>query len=335
MTMSGSGAGRSRGGKTIRHKATGMALLLDIRDPLWMKEEDLRDFLTPLLPGTRIRTKSSDRVDPDVIMLATVKLHPGLVATLPNLKLVQKLGAGVDGIVRDPDLPTHVRVTRLRPDTPAQEIAEYCVAYVLRDQRNLLFHAAKAANHSWKQIAPRRSPDTTVGVLGLGHIGARTARYFSSLGFRVLGWSRSEKRIEGVECRHGDEALREILPFCDYVASVLPSTARTGDLFDADRFAIMKPGAVLINVGRGTVVDEPALARALMDGELAGAVLDVFQQEPLSQDSSLWNAPGLMVTGHVAAHSRPADIAVIFRENYRRYCAGETLEYLIDFERGY
>ena len=176
---------------------------------------------------------------------------------------------------------------RLRPDAPAHEIAEYCVAYVLRDQRNLRFHDDKATQNAWQQKAPRRTPDTCVGVLGLGHIGSRTAHYFAALGFRVIGWSRSPKTIEGVDCRHGDAALAELLPDCDYIASVLPSTPNTRDLFDADRLSSLKPGAVLINVGRGDLIVEEDLISALDAGSLGGAVLDVLPQGTASSRPSI------------------------------------------------
>ena len=192
-----------------------------------MTEEDLRDQLKPLLPNVPIYCNDAGEHSDQVIMLATVSLQSGVSASLPHLRLVQKLGAGVDSIVSDPNLADNVRVTRLRPEAPAREIAEYCLAYVLRDQRNMDFHRLHQAKAQWAQCAPRKTPQTTVGILGLGHIGGRTASTFSSLGFRVLGWSRSPKSIPGVACHHGTEALNSLLSKCDYVASILPSTPST------------------------------------------------------------------------------------------------------------
>ncbi len=227
-----------------------MALLIDIRDPLWMTEESLRDYLQPLLPGVPIHCCDAGEHKDEIQMLVVISLYPGVSEGLPNLKLVQKLGAGVETIARDPSLARDVRVTRLKPQAPAQEIAEYCVAYVLREQRNMGFHEHHQSNSSWTQMPPRKSPSTKVGVLGLGHIGSQTARAFAALGFEVLGWSRSPKDIEGIECLYGSEALPVLLSQCDYVASILPSTDETVNLFDAAMLANMKPSAMIINAGR-------------------------------------------------------------------------------------
>ena len=164
-----------------------------------------------------------------------------MAAQLPALQLVQKLGAGVETIMRATDLPPQVRVARLKPQLAAQEIAEYCIAYVLRDQRQLLRYEADAHAKRWDPVPPKQAGKTTVGVLGLGHIGAEVARRFALLDFRVLGWSRSPKSIEGVACSAGLDTLPDLLAACDHVISVLPATPETRDLFDARRLAQMKP----------------------------------------------------------------------------------------------
>ena len=235
-----------------------MALLIDIRQPDWMTEEALRDELAPLLPGVTIHCGPLDAIPEDaplddVRMIAVIGLHRGVVERLPALELVQKLGAGVDGIVSRPELPEGVRVARLAPDAPADEIAEYCLAYVLRGQRNMARHEADQAARRWMPLAPKPRAETRVAVLGLGHIGGRTAALFSRLGFRVLGWSRSLKSLPGVECHAGTDALPGVLAQADYVAAILPSTLETTDLFDAAMLGAMKPGATLINAGRGEV----------------------------------------------------------------------------------
>ena len=132
-----------------------MALLIDVNLPEWMTDEDLRRDVLSILPGTDIRVYS-DMGDPsDIEMLAVSQLRPELASQLPNLKLIQKLGAGVETMVGNPDLPAHVRITRLKPDAPAQEIAEFCLAYILREQRNMRFHDKRQAECAWDSIAPR------------------------------------------------------------------------------------------------------------------------------------------------------------------------------------
>lgn len=311
-----------------------MALLIDVQAPEWMSNEELRDFLRPLLPGVDIRCAPELGEASQIEMLAGVKLAPGMARALPNLRLVQKLGAGVDGFVGDPDLAPRVRVARLKPDTAAQEISEYCVAYVLREQRNLRFHAERQGARAWEVRPPRRTPETTVGVLGLGHIGGRTARAFAALNFRVLGWSRGAKAIEGVDCRHGPAALNPLLGACDYVASVLPSTAATRDLFDRKTLSAMKPGAWLLNVGRGDLIVEADLLAALDSGRLAGAVLDVFRREPLPAAHPFWDHPKVTITPHVSGWRLTGGLEDV-AENYRRLRAGRPLLHEVDRKAGY
>ncbi|NNE22393.1 MAG: glyoxylate/hydroxypyruvate reductase A [Rhizobiales bacterium] len=311
-----------------------MALLLDIRQENWMREEDLRDELAPHLPGVPIYCSFDEAAADKVVMLASIKLYPGVAAGLPNLQLVQKLGAGVDAIVADPDLKPAVRVTRLKPDAPAREIAEFCLAYVLREQRNMLFHQANAAMGQWVEREPRETLKTTVGVLGLGHIGGRTAKMFAGLEFNVIGWSRTPRQIDGIDCRAGDNALPGMLGECDYVASILPSTPQTRGLFDAELLTHMKPGSVIINAGRGDLIVEDDLIAALDADRLGGAVLDVASEEPLPEDSPLWRHPKVTVTPHVSGWHLDSLVPDVV-ENYKRLMDGKPLMNEVDRAAGY
>ncbi len=311
-----------------------MSLLIDVGMPEWMEDADLRKDVLELLPDADVRLIADMGKSEDIRVLATTRLRPDLPRQLPNLELVQKLGAGVDTMVSHPDLPEHVRITRLKPDAPAREIAEYCVAYVLRDQRNMNFHAANQTKGFWEAIAPRRTPETTVGVLGMGHIGGRTAKMLAGLEFKVIGWSRSPKYTEGIDCRWGADALPDLLGECDYVCSILPSTELTRGLFDQNILSAMKPGAVLINAGRGDLVVENDLIAALNAGAPGHAVLDVVPVEPLPSEHPFWSHSNITITPHVSGwHLGDAlkDVA----ENYRRLIAGEPLLHEVDRARGY
>ena len=311
-----------------------MALLIDIGMRGWMKESELVEEVRSHFPGADIRTRANLGDPAQIRMLAVSSLAPDLPAQLPNLELVQKLGAGVETIVNHPALPPHVRVARLKPVAPAHQIAEYCLAYILRFQRNMAAHEAAQTRRAWEPIEPRFTPDTTVGVLGLGHIGGYTASLMHHVGFRVLGWARSAKSIDGVECRHGANALALMLGECDYVAAILPSTTATRGLFDAQLMNTMKTGSILINAGRGDLIDEAALINCLDHGPLAGAVLDVLNTEPLPPENPLWAHPDVTITPHVSGwHLGDAlqDVA----ENYRRLMNGTALLHEVDRARGY
>lgn len=311
-----------------------MALLVDVGMPEWMEDEALRSDILGRVPDADVRLCDDMGNADEIEMAAVIRLRPELPGQLPNLKLIQKLGAGVDTIVSNPNLPEHVRITRLKPDAPAREIAEFCVAYVLREQRNMAFHEEKERQGIREAIPPRYTPETAVGVLGLGHIGGRTARMFAGLGFKVIGWSRSPKHTEDVDCRQGLDALKPMLGECDYICSILPSTPETRGLFNADILAATKQGAVIVNAGRGDLVVQGDLLASLDSGHLGGAVLDVVVPEPLPSDHPYWQHPKVTVTPHVSGwHLDDAlkDVA----ENYRRLMAREPLLHEVDRVRGY
>lgn len=311
-----------------------MALLIDVGHGGWMSAEEIREEIRAHAPDADIRVRGAPGDRAGVRMLAVSRLDPDLPAQLPDLQLVQKLGAGVETIVAHPALPAHIRVARLKPEAPAREIAEYCLAYILRAQRNMAFHDAEQAARRWSPAAPRVTSDTAVGVLGLGHIGGRCAALLRDLGFRVKGWSRAPRALAGIDCRHGAAALPQLLGECDHVCAILPSTPRTRGLFGPALLAAMKPGATLLNAGRGDLIDEAALLAALDGGAPGRAVLDVTAAEPLPADSPLWAHPRVTITPHVSGwHLGDAfrDVA----ENYRRLMAGAPLLHEIDRARGY
>ncbi|WP_164659716.1 glyoxylate/hydroxypyruvate reductase A [Tropicibacter sp. Alg240-R139] len=311
-----------------------MALLIDIGISGWMTEQELADQVRAAMPEADVRLSTDVGNPEDITMMAVVSLNGDRPTEFPNLQLVQKLGAGVETIVKHPGLPDHVRVTRLKPDAPAREIAEWFLAYILRAQRNMDKHDSDQAISTWSPVEPRYTPDTVVGVLGLGHIGSRSACMLRDIGFQVKGWSRSPKDIEGVECHHGYDALPGLLGACDFVCAILPSTTETIGLFDGDLLAAMKPGAQLLNAGRGDLIVEPALMAALDAGQFDSAVLDVVSEEPLPSDNPLWTHSKVVITPHVSGwHLGEAlkDVA----ENYRRLTAGEPLLHEVDRDRGY
>ena len=225
-------------------------------------------------------------------------------------------------------------VCRLKPDAPAREIAEYFAAHVLGRLQHTGRYRAQAARGEWIQHPPGQCRGSTVAVLGLGHIGAVVADIFVRLGFRVLGWSRTLKDLPGVAAYSGPEELDAVLGEADFVASVLPSTPETIGLFDAARLARLKPGAVLMNAGRGDLVVEEDLLRALDADDLAGAVLDVFASEPLPPDHPFWRHPAVTVTPHVSGWHLDEGLDDV-AENYRRLVAGQPLLHEVDRAAGY
>lgn len=311
-----------------------MALLVNIGHDGWYTDTDLAAELRALEPGADIRTLDAPGDMAEITMLAVSGLDPELPASLPNLALVQKLGAGVETIVAHPALAPHVQVARLKPLEPAREIAQFCLTYVLMGQRNVAAHADSQSRAAWEPLEPRQNHKTRVGVLGLGHIGGETAKLMRDLGFDVHGWSRSAKELQGVTCHHGAEALEPMLGSCDYICAILPSTEETRGLINAQRLAAMKPGATFINAGRGDLVEEAALIADLDRGHLGQAVLDVLCTEPLPASDPLWAHPKVTITPHVSGWHLGEALADVM-ENYRRLGAKEDLLHAVDRARGY
>lgn len=311
-----------------------MALLIDIKQSSWMTDEQLRDVLQPLYPSADIRCAAAPGNPNDIEMLAVSTYHRGEALGYPNLKLIQKTGAGVETILADSSIPDQVQVARLRSDVPALEMAEYCLAAVLQEQRHFRQYRDNQAASCWQAMAPRESNKTTVAVLGLGSIGCLTANRFLDNRFKVIGWSRSPKQIKGVDCYFGADQLLAVLAVADYVVSILPVTPETIQLFDRQKFSKMKKGAVLINVGRGDLVNENDLLQALDKGELAHAILDVMQIEPLPKTSPLWTHSAITLTPHVSGWHLGDSVNDI-AENFRRLESDQPLLHLVDRQLGY
>jgi glyoxylate/hydroxypyruvate reductase A len=311
-----------------------MALLIDIKQPGWMEDEVLQVDLQKVYPQGDIRSASNPGNLDEIRMIAVSTYETGQALRYPNLKLVQKIGAGVNGILDDRTLPESIQVARLKTETPAHEMAEFSLACVLQEQRHLRQYRDNQARWRWQAEVPRQAEETTVAVLGLGLIGSTTARRFVDNRFKVIGWSRTQKELPGIECYFGEEQFPTVLQVADYVVSILPSTPETAGLFNAEIFPLMKPRAVLINCGRGDLINEVDLIEALDNNLLETAILDVMQTEPLPVNSLMWQHPDIVLTPHVSGwHLGDAvnDIA----ENLRRLDTGEPLLHLVDRELGY
>jgi len=311
-----------------------LALLIDIKHPDWLTDEELRAELLPHCPGADIRIAADPGNADEIEMITVSGYEPGEALRYPNLKLIQKTGAGVNNILADPQLPAAVQVTRLDASNSGAEMAEYALAYVLQEQRHLRQYHQQQARSEWISYPPRKAAETTVAVLGLGRIGQLVAKRFVDNGFRAVGWSRGAKSLENVDCFSGEDGLHQALARSEYVISVLPSTPETRQMFNLELFRRFNPHSMLINVGRGDLVDEVELMRALDDGLLAGAVLDVMSKEPLPADHPLWLHPKIQLTPHISGYHL-GDATLDIAENYRRLQSGEPLLHLVDRGRGY
>ncbi len=272
----------------------------------------------------------------DVEVMLALRPPRGEWERARRLRLVQLPGAGVDSLLPDPGLPEGVRVANAR-GIHEPEMAEFTLALILALAKRIPRAAAQQGRREWKMYAGLRLDGATVGILGLGAIGHSVARRCKALGMRVIGTRRSAEPLEAVDEVLGPEGTRRVLAESDVVVVVLPLTPETRGSIDAEALAAMKHRGLLVNVARGGIVDEAALARALEEGRLGGAAVDVFEEEPLPATSPLWAARNALVTPHVAGLARDymSRVGRIFFENIRRLEKGEPLLNEVDRSRGY
>ncbi|MDO9708303.1 2-hydroxyacid dehydrogenase [Paracraurococcus lichenis] len=274
---------------------------------------------------------------PDSIDYALVwDPDPGCLARMARLRVIFGSGAGVDGILLDPDLPRHVPLVRMAIPEATQRMGEFCcwaVLSLLKDARRM---AIAQAARDWDYFeAPGRADLTTVGIMGLGTMGARSAAMLQGIGFRTIGWSRRRKDLPGVESYAGEAELPAFLARTDILVCLLPATPETRRIIRAETLALLPRGAGYVGVGRGMHHDLGDILAALDSGQLSGAMLDVFETEPLPADHPLWAHPRATITPHVASLPTRLERAGYVARSIAGFERGEALPNLYDPARGY
>jgi glyoxylate/hydroxypyruvate reductase A len=295
-----------------------------------------------LEPGLDLRV-APDIGRPEDIDTALVWQPPaGLLRTLPGLRLIVSVGAGVDALVQDPTLPDVPLVRFVDPDLTGR-MAEYVTLQVLYHQRRMTEFRALQARKMWQYLPEAPAREVRVGLMGLGVLGRAAAEALKPFGYRLRGWSRTPKAVPGMDCFSGLPQLDAFLAGTDILAVLLPLTPETRGLLSRGLLhklsrtgrSPLLPGPVLINAGRGGLQIDADIAAALEAGELYAASLDVFETEPLPAASPLWQHPRVVVTPHNAAESTPAAIARYALRQRRAQQSGTALENLVDRGRGY
>ncbi|BAI73242.1 glyoxylate reductase (NADP+) [Azospirillum sp. B510] len=296
--------------------------------------EDWRREIARHLPDLEMRVWPETGDIADIEVAVVWKPPAGMLATLPNLKLIVSLGAGVEPILEDPALPD-LPLVRMVAEGLTVDMAGYVVFQVLYWHRLMDEYAALQAGARWEQLDHRPASEVTVGFLGMGELGVASARTLRTLDYRLMGWSRSPKSVEGVESFSGPDGLAAMLPRCDLLVCLLPLTDETRGILNATLFAALPKGAVVINAARGGHLVEPDLIDALDGGHLRGASLDVFATEPLPADHPLWRHPKVRVTPHVAGVTHPSRCVDQVAAAVTALREGRPLPNLVDRGRGY
>jgi phosphoglycerate dehydrogenase-like enzyme len=312
--------------------------------PAWFGQRLSEEF-----PQLQITQRDNyDGVEKDLReaeIVFTLSLRPEQFAAAPKLRWIHAPSAAVHQLLF-PELVNSEVVVTNSSEVHGPVVAEHVMGLIFALAKKIPQAVALQQKRLWGQEAmwnegahPREISGATLGLIGVGSIGRRVAQMASAMGMRVLAVREhvEKGRPDGVEAVFGPASLDEMLRQSDYVVVAAPLITATQRLINAERLAVMKPEACLINVGRGAQVDDAALVEALRSRRIAGAALDVFEREPLPQDSPLWKAENLLITPHTAGLTdrlwqRQYEV---FSDNLRRYLAGQRLRYVVDKQKGY
>jgi glyoxylate/hydroxypyruvate reductase A len=298
--------------------------------------ETWRARLSPHLPSDEtlvLATQLTDKRAVDIALAANPRW--GELASFPNLRFVQSLWAGVDGMLGDPTLPEHITLARLVDPAMAQSMAEGAIAAVLYLHRQFPAYLRQQAKHTWRQLPQPVSARSSVGVLGFGKMGEPVAQGLAALGFPVYAWGLRPRAQASVDHSWGAAGLEEVLAKARILINLLPLTAATAGILNAELFRRLPAGAALINLGRGGHLRDEDLLAALQTQHLSHAVLDVFHHEPLPADHPFWSHPQVTVLPHVAASTDPESAAPIAAQNIAAFRAGRPLTGLVSRSEGY
>lgn len=309
-----------------------MAIL--IMNPMRGTVDVWKEALAKVLPKEDVRfwPDAGKVEDIEVLIVGIPKLKE--LPKLPNLRLTISLLAGVDGMIRDPNLPD-VPLVKVEPPGGDMMMTEYALSLVLYHHRNIPLYRINQMQHKWDGLPHKRASDRTVGLLGYGTLSKPMADKIKENGFKVAAWARTPKPDADIEIFVGAEGFAPFLARTEIAICMLPLTDETKGILNARAFSHMPKGASIINLGRGQHVVNADLMAALDSGQLGSATLDVTDPEPLPADNPLWDHPRVTIMPHVARRPTLAETMPQIVENLRRLRANEPLILLVNRNAGY
>ncbi|HEY3796331.1 MAG TPA: glyoxylate/hydroxypyruvate reductase A [Bradyrhizobium sp.] len=316
-----------------------LALLVLGRTENWSPERWKQRF-DAVCHDRRVVQLPDPTFDPAEARYAAVwKPAPGALTAFPNLRVIFNLGAGVDALMADNSLPD-VPLVRVAVSDLTMRMTEYVVQHVLMHHRQELYLRTSQREKRWAPKYQAPASAISVGIMGLGTLGADAAQVLARLGFRVAGWSRSPRTVDGIECFHGQAQLEPFLQRTDILVCLLPLTPETRHILNRRLFTQLNRASplgapVVINAGRGGLQDEADILACLDDGTLGAVSLDVYEKEPLPANSPFWTHPNVVLTPHNAADVDPDEISKYVVRQIEHFEAGGALENIVDRGRGY
>ncbi|WP_320188417.1 glyoxylate/hydroxypyruvate reductase A (plasmid) [Agrobacterium rosae] len=299
-------------------------------EQLWLTALSQKLTGETIIPFRDLDEVSREKVDIAIV----ANPDPADIAQLPGLKWIHSVWAGVERLVGELG-ESRLPLVRLVDPQLSRTMAEAVLAWTYYLFRDMPAYAQFQRQRVWQQLAYRRPEQVTVGLLGLGALGAASAARLKEAGFNVIGWSRAAKSLKGVETLHGEKGLDLLLSRSEIVVCLLPLTGETKGLLDGDRLSMMPKGASLINFARGPIVVTDTLIAALGSGAMKHAVLDVFDVEPLPAGNTVWDHPAITVLPHISAPTDRETAAAIVAGNILNYRETGALPPTVDLARGY
>tara|TARA_R100001369_G_scaffold954_3_gene3128 strand:- start:87365 stop:88285 length:921 start_codon:yes stop_codon:yes gene_type:complete len=271
--------------------------------------------------------------DPLEITYAVTWKHPkGVFNKYPNLEVIASIGAGVDHITSDPQIPKSTLVTRVIDDQLTKDMSNFVLALVLDKMRNISLHHGE---NKWSPKSYQTLEEEKIGIMGLGVLGKATALSLANIGFKVSGWSKTKKHIDGVTSYNGQKGFKEFLKNSSILICLLPLTSETENILNKELFEQLPKGAYVINVARGEHLVEHDLLEMLDKGQLSGASLDVFRTEPLPEEHPFWKHQKIHITPHIASVTDPEKVVHQLMENYKRLKMNKPLKNVVELKKGY
>tara|TARA_R110002110_G_scaffold395138_1_gene609497 strand:- start:13561 stop:14490 length:930 start_codon:yes stop_codon:yes gene_type:complete len=309
-----------------------MALLLT--PPVQGTIEQWRDEILLEVPGLDIRLWPDVGDPADIEYMLVGRFNLDDMPDMPNLRLMMPMFAGIDHLIAHPKMPD-VPLVRTGPPGGDPAMTEYAVLHVLRHHRHMPDYLAQQRDTVWNVIPQKLPRDQRVGFMGFGQMAEPPARVLRGMGFDVAAWARSDRQDADIEMFCGSVRLADFLARTDILVCLLPLTAETNGILNAERFAQLPAGASVINLGRGAHLIDEDLITALDSGHLAGATLDATNPEPLPNDSPLWQHERVTIMPHTARRVRPDTVGPQVAEAIRRDRAGEPQLWVVNRSAGY
>jgi glyoxylate/hydroxypyruvate reductase A len=300
-----------------------MSIVLASTD-FWEDMEVWSNGLQKAMPEMDIKVYPDDG-DVNEVEFAVVWKHPrGILKKYPNLKAILSLGAGVDHIISDPDLPEGLPIIRLVDKKLTHEMCLHALHWVLHFHSDQYLYRSQQLKRQWIQQSSIQTEDRTIGIMGLGNIGRSIGELLVTQSFNVIGWGANQKSsLTDIKYYYGQDQLSDFLGRTNILINVLPLTSDTTNIITKKELSLLPKNSFIINIGRGGIINEDDLLTLLSDGHIKAAALDVFTQEPLPENNSLWDHPSVYITPHIAGQSNPNSAGQTISENIYRIQKGE------------